>query len=149
MLNILKAKKIDVVVEPATGSVIIAQGVAYQLSLLKQKEIMSAYAKKEGNDFIFRRGYAKKITGKRVLMVEDVINTGGTVRKIIETVRHIGGKVVGLGAFCNRGEVTANSVISSPKFMALLNIRLKRWEKSKCPLCAAGVSISNDFGRQE
>lgn len=61
----------------------------------------------DGNKFVIKRGYDKLVFGKSVLIVEDILNTGGSVRKVVEAVRRTGGRVVAVAAFlCNRGCVT-------------------------------------------
>lgn len=96
--------------------------------------------------FVIKRGYEKLVPGRRVLVVEDVLTTGGTVKKVIRAVRELGGEVVGLGALCNRGGLTAES-IGVPKLFALTNVTLDSWEGEACPLCAQNVPINTDVGK--
>lgn len=101
----------------------------------------------EGKEFVIQRGYDKFVQGQRVLVVEDILNTGGSVLKVVEAVRAAGGEVVGLGALCNRGGVTPEQVGNPPKLFALANFRMDMWDETDCPLCAQGVPINTDVGK--
>lgn len=80
-----KNLKVDVVVGPALGGIILSQWTAYFLSKLKKKEIVGIYTEKNAeNDQIFRRGYDSFVKGKNVLVVEDLTATGGSVKKSSE-----------------------------------------------------------------
>lgn len=138
---------VQAVIAPAVGGVILAQWVAYHLTNLTGEEVLGLYADKSDDGFTIKRGYDKLVTGKKVLVVEDVLTTGGSVRKVIEAVRDHGGQVVGLGAICNRGGVTAADVGGVPKLEALVNVALQSWEKDACPLCQKGVPINTDVGK--
>lgn len=139
---------IEVIVAPATGGVILSQWVAYHLSKITRKEILAIYAEKdEAGGFVIKRGYEKAIKGKRILVVEDILTTGGSVKKVVELVRVHGGIVVGLGTLCNRGGVTSTNVADLPKFFALIDIDVKTWTEEKCPLCAKGVRVNTNLGK--
>lgn len=97
--------------------------------------------------FIIKRGYNRLVPGKRVLVVEDVLTTGGSVKKVIEATRAIGGIVVGLGVLCNRGGITPQDVADVPRLFALVNVKLDAWDEADCPLCAKGVPINTDVGK--
>lgn len=142
---------IEVVVAPAVGGVILSQWIAFHLqrrnTTHEVDEVMGIYAEKEDDGFAFHRGYDKLVTGKKVLVVEDVLTTGGSVKKVVEAVRAIGGKVIGVGAICNRGGVTAQDIGDVPELFSLVNIELKTWDEVDCPLCAQGVSINTEVGK--
>jgi orotate phosphoribosyltransferase len=76
-----------------------------------------------------------------------VLTTGGSVKKVIEVVRSLGGRVVGLGALCNRGGITAEDVGNVPKLQALVSINLEAWEPNDCPLCKQNVAINTNVGK--
>src|SRR3990167_9525772 len=96
---------VQVVIGPAIGGVILSQWTAHHLTEMNGHEVLGVYAEKSegGDNFVIKRGYDKLIAGKNVLVVEDVLTTGGSVRKVIEAVRALGGNVIGLGALCDRG----------------------------------------------
>lgn len=139
---------IDVVIAPAIGGVILSRDTAQSLSEIHGKEIFGVYAEKGDNDtFIIKRGYDKFITDKNVLIVEDILTTGGTVKKVVEAVRSIGGNVVAVAALCNRGNITTSDLGDVPELFALVNITLDSWEEKDCPLCAQGIPINIDVGK--
>ena len=138
---------IDLVIAPVVGGVILSQWVASHLSNLLRRQIFAVYAEKEGEGFVIKRGYAGLVQGKNVWVVEDILNTGGSVRKVVEAVRTIGGKVVGVGALVNRGRISAAALGEVPRLETLLEIDLEAWEAKDCPLCARKVPINTEVGK--
>ena len=140
---------VEIVIAPALGGIILSQWTAHHLSQLTQREVLALYAEKiEGSkDFVIKRGYDKLLPGKNVLVLEDVLTTGGSVKKVIEHVRTLGGNVVGLGVLCNRGNVLQEEVASVPKLHALITLSLEAWNPEDCPLCAKNVPINTNVGK--
>ncbi len=140
---------VQVVVAPAIGGVILSQWIAFHLSKITGQEILGVYAEKtdDGKFFIIKRGYDKLVAGKNVLVAEDVLTTGSSVKKVVEAIRAVGGNIVGLGALCNRGNVTRQDVANVPELIALINIKLDVWEEAECPLCVQGVPFNSDVGK--
>ncbi|MBI2025275.1 orotate phosphoribosyltransferase [Candidatus Kaiserbacteria bacterium] len=140
-------KDIDVVVGPAIGAAIISQWVAYHLTDMRGEEVYGAYADKDGQGgFILRRGYDQIVKGKRILIVEDLTTTGGSIKKVVETARGAGGNVVGAIVIVNRGGVTKAQVGSPKEFQSLVNLHLESWEESECELCKKGIPVNIDIG---
>jgi orotate phosphoribosyltransferase len=108
--------------------------------------VRAVYAEKDGDRFVFRRGYDKLVAGKRVLLVEDVITTGGSIKKVIEAVRALNGNPIGLGALCNRGVVEAET-LGVPILRALANPTFLTWAETDYPLCRDGVPVNTDVGK--
>jgi len=156
---------IEVVIAPAIGGVILSQWTAHHLTEIKghklygssirlsvanrsSYEVLGVYAEKtEIDTFIIKRGYDKIVAGKNVLVVEDVLTTGGSAKKVIEATRVLGGNVVGLGVLCNRGGITPQDVANVPKLIALVDVKLDAWDEADCPLCAQNVPINTDVGK--
>ena len=140
---------VQVVIAPAIGGVILMTWTARHLSdmTLNGCEVLGVYAEKEGDGFVIKRGYDKLVTGKNVLVVEDILTTGGSVKKVIEAVRALGGNVVGLAVLCNRGGITAQDVGGVPKLFALTNVKLDAWDEADCPLCRQGIAVNIDVGK--
>ena len=143
---------VEVVIAPAIGGVILSQWTAWHLTELPRgREVLGVYAEKaEGDTFVIKRGYDRLIAGKNVLVVEDVLTTGGSARKVIEVTRAFGGEVVGLGALCNRGGVTPEDLGGVPKLHALVNVTLDTWSEEECLRngpCSEGVPINIDVGK--
>ena len=145
------AQQIDVVVGPVLGGIVLSQWVAHALNARRLGgETLAVYAEKENDSpdkqFAFHRGYDCYIPGKNILVVEDVLTTGGSARKVIELVRQHGGNVVGLSALCNRGNVQAKDVGDVP-ISTLLTISLETYEEDECPFCKQGVPVNTDLGK--
>ncbi len=143
---------VDVVIAPAVGGVILSQWTAHHLTSLNftGQEVLGVYADKvtiDGKDtFIIKRGYDKFIDHKNVLVVEDVLTTGGSVNKVVKAVRACGGTVAGVGVICNRGNVTPPD-LGVRNLFSLTNIRMEAWDEATCSLCAKGVPINTDVGK--
>ncbi len=137
---------VEVVLAPAVGGVILSQWIAYHLTKITGREVLGVYAEKDGEGFVIKRGYDKLSSGKNVLVVEDLLTTGGSVKKVIETARGIGANVIGLGVLCNRGGVLVKDVGDPPELFSLLNLKFDAWDEADCPLCKRGVPINTDVG---
>jgi orotate phosphoribosyltransferase len=140
---------VEVVIAPAIGGVILSQWTAYHLSILTGREVLSAYAEKRADDdgFVIKRGYDKIVARKNVLVVEDVLTTGGSAKKVIEATRALNANIFGLGVLCNRGRITPQDVADPPQLFALVNVEFDAWGEAECPLCAKGVPINTDIGK--
>ncbi len=122
----------DLVVGPATGGIVLAYEVAKILSCrtgFLEKEPDGTMAMKRG--FLFKEGW-------KVVVVEDITTTGGSVKKCIEHINSRGGEVVAVGAIVNRNP---GKVIFEVPFFALAEISLMSWTPEECPLCKGGVPI--------
>jgi orotate phosphoribosyltransferase len=139
----------DVVIGPAMGGIILSQWTAMHLDKLGLVNVASVYAEKNhnGSAFEIRRGYDVFVRGHKVLVVEDVLTSGGSVKKVVEAVRAHQGEVVGVAALCNRGGVTAEDVGNVPELYALANIKLDAWDEADCPLCKLGMPVNTDVGK--
>lgn len=142
--------EIDVVIAPAVGGVVLSYVVADHLSKLCGREIPGIYAEKKiGDDktFVIKRGYDKLVKGKRILVIEDVVTTGGSVRAVVKAVRDCGGDVIGVAAICNRKRVTRKQVGNPLRFISLFDINLESWSnKEVCPLCKNAIQINTAIG---
>jgi len=120
---------IDLVIGPALGGVIIAHEVARALDTV----CLFAERDAEGR-MALRRGFAVE-PGQRVLVVEDVVTTGGSVREVIELVRAAGGEATAVGVIVDRsgGKVDFGIPLTS-----LLTTSIATYLPQECPLCAAG-----------
>jgi len=142
---------VEAVVGPEKGAIILSQWTAHSLCDRTSRNVLSFYAEKaEGDTFVIKRGGAAKfLPGKNVLVVEDVLTTGGSAKKVIEVVRAMGGNVVGLGVLCNRGGVTPEDVANPPKLFALVNMNLDSWDEEECARvgpCSKNVPINTEVG---
>ena len=140
-------KSIDVVVAPAAGGIPLSQWTAHHLSRLKKKEVLSIYTEKDkDNNQILKRGYDKLVKGKKVLIIEDVTTTGGSVLKVIKSIKKAGGKVVAASVMINRDPKLVNSKTMKVPFSALGVFKVPSYEEKSCPLCKANVPINTSLG---
>lgn len=134
-------KGIEVVCGPATGGIILSTWTGHHLG------VPAVYAEKDpAGGMILKRGYDKVVAGKRVLVVEDIVNTGGSLRETVDAVRTAGGTVVAATALCNRGGVLAKEV-GAPELTSLVHLDLDSWTAAECPLCRDGVPVNTDVGK--
>lgn len=142
-----KDKDIDVVVGPSIGGIILSQWTAYHLSKLKKKNILGVFTEKDdGNNQIFKREYDKLIKGKKVLIVEDLTTTGGSVAKVVKSVKRAGGKVVGVCVMVNRDpqKVTSKTIGAPLSYLGVF--KAESFKADKCPLCKHNIPINTIVG---
>ena len=90
------------------------------------REVYGAYADKDGQGgFILKRGYDQLVKGKRIIVVEDLTTTGGSIKKVVETTRAAGADVIGAMAIVNRGGVTKEAIGDPPIFSSLVELHLE------------------------
>jgi len=139
--------EVDVVVAPALGGIILSQWTAFHLSKLKGKEIFGVYTEKDAEkNQIFTRGYDKFISGKKVLVIEDLATTGGSVLKVVNSVRNAGGTVMAVSVMVNRNPDMVNADMMGAPFSALGVLKAEAFDEHTCPLCKQGVPINTTIG---
>lgn len=137
---------VEVVVGPALGGIILSQWTAHHLSGILGREILSVYTEKDiEKNQVFTRGYDAYVKGKKVLLVEDVITTGGSVLKSAESIKAAGGEVVSACALVNKNKDMKDDIKGVP-FFALSEFFVETYESSKCPLCEKGVPMNTMVG---
>jgi orotate phosphoribosyltransferase len=135
----------EVVCGPATGGLIVAQWTAHALGALAAfGEHPRGFHEGDARPFELKRHFERVVAGRRVLVVDDVVNTGYSLRGTIAAVRAAGGEVVGVGAVVNRGVATAGTLGASA-FVFLLEHPLASWPAAECPLCRQGVPVNVDY----
>lgn len=142
-----KSLNIDVVAAPALGGIILAQGTAHALSQIKDKEILAVFTEKtpEG-DQIFTRGYDKYVSGKNVLVLEDLTTTGGSVQKVIASIKKARGNVVAVSVMVNKNPKGVNSDLFGVPMNALGELPVETYEAEECPMCKKNIPINTQFG---
>lgn len=139
---------IDVVIGPALGGIILSQWTAYHLSQIKNKEIFGVYTEKdaESNQVFSRRGYDKYMPGKNVLVVEDLTTTGGSVKKVVDTVKKAGGNIAQVCVMVNRDPKNVTSETVGAPFSSLSVLEITSYGEEECPLCKNHVPINTVVG---
>ncbi len=142
-----KDDDIETVVSPALGGIILSQWTAYFLSQLTGKEILGLYTEKDENkNQIFKRGYNTLVKGKRVLVIEDITNTGGSVKKVIQSVREAGGNTVAVGVMVNRDPKNITSDFIGAPFSSLATVQAEAWDEKDCQLCKQKIPVNITVG---
>ena len=141
------ARDATVIIGPERGGIILSQWTAYHLSQLTGNAVWAVYAEKtgDGQDFLIKPRWLKHVQGKNALVVDDVLTTGGSTRKVVKLVQTSGGLVQGVIALCNRGRVTAKE-LNVPKLCSLVEVNLDSWDEADCPFCGDGVPINTQVG---
>ncbi len=124
---------VQAVAGPSMGGATMAQWVAYFL----EPDPVAVYAEDEHGHKVFRRGFAQLIEGRRVLVVDDVVDTGGSAHQMIEAVKRCGAEIVGVGTLWNRGEPT----LDGHQVYGLINQFFETYLPAECPMCRAGVKL--------
>lgn len=138
----LRGSKIDAVISPAIGGIIVGQEVAKVLGC------RAIFCEREEGKMKLRRGFEIR-KEERVVVVEDVITTGGSVKEIVEIVQGMGGKVEGIGVIVDRSKpclsdelVTLNLSLNS-----LLRIDIETYSPEECPICKKGIPLQKPGSR--
>ena len=118
------------VLSPALGGVVIGQEVARALG------VRAIFVERQDGGLTLRRGFIIAETD-RVLVVEDVVTTGGSTRETMQVARAAGGQVIGAACIVNRG---GGKDVGVP-FVSLIDIDLATYEPDRCPLCAQGLPV--------
>ena len=136
----------DFLCGPATGGLIVAQWTGHALGLpavFAEHDSPRAAAELRGR-FALHRGYDRMVKGKRVLVVDDVVNTGHSIRQTVTAVKQCGGEVVAAAALVDRGNVDAAS-LGVETYLYLLQQDVPTWPADGCPLCKTGVPINTRY----
>lgn len=123
--------KPSVVLSPALGGVVIGHEVGRALG------VRAVFAERQDGVLTLRRGFVLGETD-RVLVIEDVLTTGGSTRETIQVARAAGGHVVGAASIVDR---SGGSVAFDVPFHALLALDVPTYQPEACPLCARGLPV--------
>ena len=121
----------ETVLSPALGGIVIGQEVGRGLGL------RAIFAERQDGRLALRRGFTLS-PGEKVLVVEDVVTTGGSTRETIELARAAGAEVVAAASIIDRSG--GNQGLDVP-YVALATITVPTYEPGACPLCAAGQPV--------
>jgi orotate phosphoribosyltransferase len=118
-----------VVLSPALGGVVIGQEVGRALG------VRAIFAERQEGALVLRRGFTLA-AADRVLVIEDVLTTGGSTRETMQVARAAGAQVVGAASIVDRSGGEARFDVP---FTALLDVSLPTYDPAACPLCAKGI----------
>jgi orotate phosphoribosyltransferase len=127
----------ELVAGPTTGGIILAYEVARQLG------VDAVYVERsEPGGRVLRRGF-EIVPETRVLVVDDVVTTGGSLAETQACIANVGGVVIGTGVLADR---TAGRVGTDVPFYACLTVDFPSYTPDACPLCASGVPVAPPRG---
>jgi len=127
-----------VVLSPAIGGIVIGHEVGRALG------VRALFAERQDGQLTLRRGFTLS-ERDRVLVVEDVLTTGGSTRETMDVARAAGAHVVGAASIVNR---SGGAVKFDVPLESLLDYSLPTYEPEKCPLCAQGLPVAKPGSRQ-
>ena len=127
-----KDDDIELVLGPTTGGVILAYEIGKQLGT------RGIFAEKGNGGRVLKRGFKIK-PGERIVVVDDILTTGGSVLDTIEIVRQNEAELAGVGLLVDR---TGGTIDFGVKTEALLSLEVDKYEPKDCPLCKAGEPLT-------
>ena len=119
----------ECVAGPALGGIIVAYEVARALG------VRALFTERVEGVMRLRRGFNLE-PGERVLVVEDVVTTGGSIKETAAVLQALGAEITGFGALVDR---SGGKVDFAEPFYALLSVEAVTWDPAACPLCRAGT----------
>lgn len=119
---------VQLVVGPVTGGILLAHEVGKALGT------RAIFTERDNGKMTLKRGFHIE-PGTRVLVVEDIVTTGGSVREVMEVVKEQGGELVGVGLLVDR---SGGKVDFGIRTEALLHLSVETFDPNNCPLCAEG-----------
>ncbi len=136
LIDGVSPEEVDVVLGAAVGGILLAGAVA---RLLGRRII---FTERVGGRMVFRRGFALE-AGERVLVVDDIVTTGGSIRELLAVVRAARAEIQSVVCLVDRNEKDID--MGGPK-RALLRLPLANWAPAACPLCREGVPLQKPGG---
>ena len=133
MAEKFKDANIETVVGPVTGGILLAHETGKALGT------RAIFTERENGKMTFRRGFTLH-EGERVLIVEDIVTTGVSIREVIDVVKEHGGIPVAVSMLVDRsgGKATFGDVPST----ALLHMDVQTYQPDECPLCKQGIPMT-------
>lgn len=130
----------DAIASPAVGAIVLG----FATALAGRTRFI--FAERVDDRMTFRRGFTIA-PHERVLVVEDVVTTGGSAREVVDAVRAAGGIPVGVATLIDRGDPARPPDLGVP-LRALVTLEVTSWAPDECPLCARGESLQDPGSRR-
>lgn len=128
---------VETVVSPAIGGIVVGTEVGRQLG------VKTIFAERRDGCMTIRRGFGIE-PGERVLVVEDVITTGGSVAEVIELLEAAGAVTVGVGSVVDRSNGTVKLAENQ---CSVLTMEAVSYDPAECPLCRRGLPLETPGSR--
>lgn len=130
----------DVVASPAVGAVVLG----FTTALAGGARFI--FSERSGDAMAFRRGFYIEPT-ERVLVVEDVVTTGGSALEVVTLVKTTGARCIGIGTLIDRVDAARPADLGVP-LKALVHLEARSWDPDECPFCADGVALDDPGSRR-
>ena len=132
-----KENEIDLVVSPAVGGIVLGTEVG---RLLRKRTV---FAERVDGEMKLRRGFEIK-TNEKILIVEDVITTGGSVKEVMSLVQSFGADIIGVGVIVDR---SSGSVVLHENQLSLASLEVKSYDSSDIPSELASIPVQKPGSR--
>lgn len=132
MADHFRPQNIDVVAGPTTGGIILAYETARQLG------VRGIFAERDEKGRAFKRGFSIR-QGERVLIVDDILTTGSSLKETVAAVNALGGNLVGMGVLVDRSHKGIE--LGVPLFSCLRSATVT-YSPQDCPLCASKIPLT-------
>ena len=138
IVNNFKGEKIDCVISPAVGGLVVGQECGRLLGC------RAIFAERENGVMSIRRGF-RIGHDERVLVVEDVVTTGGSVKEVVELVKGVGAEVAGIGFIVDRS--SGKRIFDEP-YYSVFKMDVVTYKAEACPLCSDNTPAIKPGSRQ-
>lgn len=133
MATFFKDKDIETVVGPMTGGILLAHEVGKTLGA------RSIFTERVNGKMTFRRGFSLK-KGEKIIIVEDIVTTGGSIKEVIEVVKSYEADIIGIVMIVDR---SANKLdFDGIPYFSLLKLEVEKYDESICPLCTNNIPLT-------
>lgn len=133
-----KGKEVTAIMAPAIGGIVVAHEVARYLG------VCAIFSERENGHMALRRGFEIH-KGEKVLVVEDVVTTGGSVREVIDLVKKLKGQPVGVGCLVDRN---GGRVDFGLETFSLISLNIEAIPRHQCELCKKGIPVVKPGSRR-
>jgi len=139
LAELYRGDNVELVIGPAIGAILMSYEVSRQLNL------PNIFTERDASgEMCLRRGFEIQ-PGQRVLIVEDVVTTGGSVMEVVKIVQDMGGVVVGIGSIVDR---TGGKMDFGAPYKSVLSMEVLSYEPDDCPICKSGIPLVKPGSRK-
>ncbi|MCI1822554.1 MAG: orotate phosphoribosyltransferase [Megasphaera sp.] len=128
-------KQVELVIGPMTGGILLAHECGKALGT------RAIFTEREKGVMTLRRGFRIE-PGTRVLVVEDIVTTGGSVQEVVNVVKNSGGVIVGVGLLVDRSGGKAEFGVPKEDVQALLHLTVPTYKPEECPMCKQEIPMT-------
>ena len=131
MSSKFKSDNIDIVVGAAIGAILLSSGVAKELG------IYGIFTERINGEMVLKRGFSIP-KGARVLVVEDIVTTGGSIKEIISVLESLDAEIVGISSLAHRGKL----IDFGYRYKPLVEINIETWDLDNIPTWLDEIPIT-------